>query len=497
MKVGRTLLTATTSYGSAFSLVLTGLLTIRLATRGLGAEAFGAWSYVFSTIGFFFLFDLGLPSAMARIFGEPMASRNGREVGRWSAMCVLLMAGQAVLMLAAGWFLRDWVLGFSNVTGPLREEMVGLWNALLWIRVLSHPASVLPALLFAQNRVYVQNIIYAVSGWLSVAGFYLAMEWWKLGLMAYAVSVGVSITSTVLMWVWAVWRGPVRIPLTFRKLPWSGLPKALKFSSSVFVSQLAVQATALTQNVIIAAVLGLEAAAIFAVTSRLPAFLATFAFRPFAAFAPRWQEAFCRPETRDSWKGEYLQMLRFSGLFAAAAATGLVAANLPFVAWWTKPEFAAFPLVNVLLAGGVILTVYINCSITVFHNHYQLGGMAMMRAMAAVVEIGLGFFFAHSIGLTGIPLAMIIPNLFVLVYAYRSAGRLMGERLFLRILRDAVVWVPGLATATIAGFFGIPGAWLPDPFGKFAAGCFLGGLLALPAFFVAGQILWRLKHPVP
>jgi len=495
MRVGKTMLTAMTSYGSAFSLLVTSLISIRLATHALGTEQFGAWAFVFATIGYFFLFDFGLPSSMARVFGEPMATGDSREIGRWASMCFLIMAGQAVLMFAAGWLLRDWVLGFSGVQGPLRQEMVDLWNALLWIRVLSHPASVLPAMLFAQNRVYIQNIIYAVSGWLSVAAFYVALEHWHWGLQAYAVSLGVSTGSTVFFWFLALVCGPVPLRPTLFGLPWHGFGKMMRFSTGVFGSQLAVQATGLTQNVIITSVLGLNAAAIFAVTSRLPVFLGTFVFRPFSAFAPRWQELFCKEETKDHWKGEFIALLRFSGLFAAGTATGLLVANLPFVTWWTKPGFASDPSVNVFLAVVLVAQVLVSCSTTVFHNYYKLGGFATARILSAITEIGLGIVLAKSIGLVGIPMAAAIPAVLLVVYAFRSAGRLMSERLFRAIIHDGIWWVPGFCVAAIACYLGFPGRYFSNPFVAVLAASGLGFLFALPAFAMAARLMWLLKKP--
>jgi O-antigen/teichoic acid export membrane protein len=495
IKPGKTMLTAVTSYGSAFSLLATSLITIRLATHGLGKEEFGAWSFVFSTIGYFFLFDFGLSSSMARVFGEPMATRNSAEVGRWASMCFLVMAAQAVVMLVAGALLRDWVLGFSAVQGPLRAEMENLWDALLWIRVLSHPASVLPALLFAQNRVYVQNVIYAVSGWFSVAGFYVALEKWHWGLQSYAVLLGVSTGSTVLLWLISLLRGPVPLHFTLRRLPWDGFGKMMKFSSGVFAAQLSVQATGLTQNVIITSILGLDAAAIFAVTSRLPMFLGTFVFRPFAAFAPRWQEFYCNPETKDRWKGEFVTLLRFSNFFGAAAATGLLAANLSFVGWWTKPEYAAVPLVNIFLAVVLVTQVLVNCSGTVFQNYYKLGGYATAKVIGAVIEIGLGIVLAKAIGIAGIPLASAIPGALMVMYAFRSAGKLMGMRLFRTIVKDCFFWGPGFAMAAFACYEGFPVRLTGHPFQALFIAGGIGTALALPAIVMAGWLMWRLKKP--
>lgn len=443
---------AISSYLGIVTSIVTGLLSIRLATRFLSTEEFGLWGFTMQTVGYLLLLDLGVSSSVARLFGEPLASGDPRKADAWFTLSLLTLALQALLILGIGWFLCPHVLHWFNIPAHLQKEASQIWIACLAIRSVSLISSLSFAILHAQNRVYWSNTIQALGTWGGLGAFAL-MLWQHWGVMAYAWSAGCSAAICIVGAFFAVRRGGHRFHLTFSGVTRSNLRHLFGFSSSVFVLGLATQVYFASQTLVATKLLGLEAAAILTVTSRSTSIAISSIWKPFDSFSPRWQVAYCADDLTRVAR-EFSLMTRFTILITATAAAVVALVNQPFILWWTKPEYFGGVGLTLMLCGFILVQGVNRCFCTLFPLTLRMRKYAAVNLISVVVAIVLMVVLTRWMGLVGIPTALILTDLLYPTWHYLRSGPVPFKVNGLTILiKDMPLWIPVLALAAAGSLF--------------------------------------------
>ena len=379
----KTFHTAWTSYAAMAGTILASLLTIRLATAHLSQEEFGLWSFTLQTVGYFLLLDFGVANALGRLFGEPLASQNQAELNAWFNLAILVLSAQAALITGVGFFLRDWVIAWFNIPEPLRPEASGLLTAFLVIQAVNLVLRVNSAMLYAQNRAYLANILPVIGIWAAL-GVFLVMLRQGAGVMAYAWSSAIGVLIWGIVGTVAVVYGPNRFAFSLRGIHGNMIRELFLFSSAVFIIAISIQVVLVGQSLVITKMIGIAAGAVYVVTSRIPMMAMQLVWKPFDAFAPRWQQAYCDGGS-DKVRHEFSTMVRISLLSAVIAAAAVVLINPAFVSWWTKPEYFGGRQLNVLLAVYLLLQTCTHC----FAYAFTLQKRMRLWTMVEVVSVAL------------------------------------------------------------------------------------------------------------
>lgn len=488
MSLKRTGLTALTSYLQLGSSMAASLLLIRQATIVLPPEEFGLWSFIFGSIGYFLLLDFGVSASLARIFAEPVATGNSREISGWLYLVMAILAVQGLLIALLGLALREPLLGWFRISDTLLPDARKLWDYSLLVQGISMPARVLPGILHGQNRVYLINIVNSIIAWVNLGLFCLFLAHGR-GVLSY---VDALIYSTLLMIAGnacCVFLGKNRIKLVLASLPTRHLRELFTYSSAIFGAGIASQISGTAQTMILTRVLGLDAAAIFNVTSKMPILSMQLAWRAIDSFYPRWVNMFASGKIEQTY-AEYLPTMRATLLVVGAIATGALLANPIFVGLWTRPDFYAGQTVTFWL-GLVIIALTLNrCTSVLFQMHKRMGHYTFFIFATVLLEVGLGFVFARVWGLPGVPFASVLANL-VFLGAFQTwhACRLTGLPLVSSLWGDAIC----LASALLLGFTSnaILEYWLPDYTLQRIALAVVFGAVSLTPILIRGGFLIR------
>lgn len=482
-RLRRTLHTGITSYGTAVSGMAVGLLTIRLATRYLSQEEFGLFSFTMQSIGYLLLLDLGVANSLSRLFGEPLASGDRRQVNGWFTMGLGVLALQALVIVAIGFLLRDRVISWFDIPPHLHAQAARLWGAFLVIQAAGLMMRVAYGILFAQNRVYWTNIAMIVGPWAGLAAFALMLHRGG-GVMAYAWSSGVATLVGGGLAVLAVALGPNRFGIDFSALGRRQLKELFTFSFGSFIAGIAVQVLFASQGLVITKLLGLDMAAVYNVTSRATMLVMPFIWKPFDAFPPRWLTQYCSGAV-DRVRYEFPLLTRVSFLLAACAAIGIALANPAFVRWWTKPEYYGGDTLNLLLAAFLLVQTSGHCYSTLFSLLRRLRAYVTVVCIAVPAMI-LGMIAGvHAIGLAGVAAALVLVDLaYPAPFYVIAASRYLGVRVAPVFLGD-LAWILASLGLAVLGWIFLHRQLLPNGIGQVALATATAGMACLPA-------LWRI-----
>ena len=131
----------------AASRVLSSLLTLvslPLAVRYLGAERFGVWATITSTVVFLNLLDLGIASTLTNHIARAYAAGDRDYAARYTANALAVtvsVACAAGLALIAAWPYIDWMALFNVSASVTRREVSGTVAVAAILMLLGLPAS--------------------------------------------------------------------------------------------------------------------------------------------------------------------------------------------------------------------------------------------------------------------------------------------------------------------------------------------------------------------
>jgi O-antigen/teichoic acid export membrane protein len=171
---------------------------------------------------------------------------------------------------------------------------------------------------------------------------------------------------------------------------------------------------------------------------------AQFVWRPFDAFSPRWQIAYCKG-ANGRVADEFGLMTRVTLLLAFVAACGVMFFNRPFVVLWTKPEF--FGGMELTIFAGIVLVLQSisRCYAAPFILSMKLRSYIWVTVGSILVGTTLMCMLSKSLGISGIPLGIIAAELIFPLWFYISkGGGILLEHAFSPVFKDLFYWLPSL-----------------------------------------------------
>jgi O-antigen/teichoic acid export membrane protein len=399
-------LTTFSAYAQMGVGMLCSLLLIRIATRSLTPEEFGLWSFVVGSIGYFLMLDFGLSYSLGRIFADPIYSGDGRALSEKLILGCVVLLGQAILIAVLGIMLCEPLLHYFKISAGLREEAGRLWIWCILIYATTLPLNVFPAIIHAQNRPYNANIISAISQVANLVVFWHFMTHGS-GVMAYAYAILSATICRYLGYILCVFPGRNFMKLTLVRPDFSELPSIMKYSISVFASMITTQASGAAQIMILTRMLGLDAVAIYSVSSRVPMLLSSLCMKPFEAHRTEWVGLYCQKKTgpmlASIWKA-----LQFTLILILIAISISIIINPLFVKYWTRSDYYAGRLFNVLVPFAFIGASLGNQLNIFFNITKRMKLYTIVTIVGSLLEVLVSIILVRKIGICGVPVATIM-----------------------------------------------------------------------------------------
>jgi O-antigen/teichoic acid export membrane protein len=412
-------LTTISAYAQMGIGIICSLLLVRIATRSLTPEEFGLWSFVFGSIGYFLMLDFGLSFSLGRIFADPIYSGDRKALSQKLILGCVVLLGQAILIALLGIMLCEPLLHYFKISSGLKEEAVRLWIWCILIYATTLPLNVFPAIIHAQNRPYNANIISAISQVANLVVFWHFITH-ESGVMAYAYALLSATAFRYIGYILCVFPGKNPMRLTLVRPDFSELPSIMKYAISVFASMITTQASGAAQIMILTRMLGLDAVAIYSVTSRIPMLLSSLCIKPFEAHRTEWIGLYCQKETGPMLASirKALQLTLTLVLIAIAIS---IIINPIFVKYWTRSDYYAGTLFNALVPFAFMGAALGNQLNILFHITKRMKLYTIVTSVGSLLEVLVSLLLVRKIGICGVPVATIMCTggfvvLFNLVY---------------------------------------------------------------------------------
>lgn len=381
--------------------IVFSLVSVPLALHYLSKERFALWALMTSIGGYLSLVDLGMSASVARLLVDHKDEREGGTYGSLIKTGWLVLIVQGVIAWVAGFGLAPALGDLLDIDPQLRGEFVALlrWQSTIlalgfFLRIFGH-------LLFAHQRIDVGNCCQIVGLALN-----LGLLWWFFhlgqGVFSLAWAALGSLFTTSMLTALACWRLRLLPPRGARgRASWDRFREIFGYGKDLFLVAVGMQLIMASQTMIITRVLGLGAAATWAIGTKMFNLILQMIARIADVSGPAFSEMIVRGERAvlsDRFKAVTVLTASLSGFAAVLYAV----CNSDFVTIWTKGVISWPALNDVLLGAWLIVLGVLRC-----HNGFvvltkRVGFMRYVYFLEGLVFVAAALLTAGRGGLAAI-----------------------------------------------------------------------------------------------
>lgn len=371
-------------YVALIANTLFSLASVPLAFAYLTKQEFGLWALAAQAAGYMSLIDLGM-SGVSRILIDYKDQKNGEDYGSVIQTLIWVSAAQGALILAA-----SAVMAFG-LPGPLRIPPE-LEHSFRWL-VLGQGtllaggflSRVLNYLLTAHQRYDVANYAQIIS---FAANYGVLWAGFARGDGVFSLLWGQIAGWILTVMICLVWCLRLRLfPAAghWGKASWQRFQELFRLGRDIFIFFLGSQLVNASQTILLTRVLGLEAAAVWSVCTRVFVLATQVVNRPFVYSCAALAEMMVRQEW-ERLQRRFKSIVILSTSLSVVAAVLVAVANHSFVQVWSGGRIS-WPAINDVLLG-IWLIVYVNA-----HSHIGLVGQTKEFGLMRYLYLVEGLVF--------------------------------------------------------------------------------------------------------
>jgi O-antigen/teichoic acid export membrane protein len=417
------------SYALMGTNVVYTLVSMPLALTYLSKAEFGLWALTLQVANYIALIDLGMGSSVSRILIDHKDHRGDGRYGGAIQSGFLVGLAQGGVSLIVGLSIV-WVLGsWLNVPVELRPSFFWLMIGQVCLTAAVFTTRLLSQILFAWQRIDVGNYSAMVHLLVGLGTLWISFH---LGCGVYSLTIGAVagwLVSTAINFVQCRRLGMLPVRGEWGHVSWAQFLELFRYGADVFLIGLGTQLIMSSQVVLITRHLGLDAATLWSVMTKMFSLVSQALWRFVGNAMPAFAEMHVRREQKRLWD-RYRALFITLNVMAGVCAVIFAACNAPFVTIWMHGKFS-WPRVNdILLAVWLVILTQQCCHNSLIVAVKQIKGLKYAYFVEGILFVCAAVVFLPRYGMTGM-LACSIAATFLCTYLAGAwqLSRIMGHRL--------------------------------------------------------------------
>ena len=446
----------TTNYIVAISIVAVGFLTTPILTHQLGIVRFGVWALIGSLIPFLEILELGFANATVAFVSRHLELEDDDAVSSTINTSFIVLSVLGILAFAT---VVIFAIFLPDIITSIPKNLVGQAQFLLLLlaldMALSIPMDTFGGALTAMQRFDLLNyslfavVIAQAIGWVVVLvvfhGGLIA-----LGVVTVAISMAGQVSRLVMVHHLLPW-----FHLSLRGFDRSIVRTYTTISGWYAMVQISDAVISLSDILVVGAVAGVRAAAVYSVAWRL-------GLLPYRAISPRIFVVFSQAgqlAARDglpAFRGMTDDVLRFVQFLTIPAAIALGFLAGPALEVWVGPVYReAAPIVG-LLCLATVVQAWALAIRQAINGAGRPALSAVLYGGEAVLHVGLGLILASRYGALGMAWAVLITVVVMEGALMLPLGyKMIGDSVLRPLVRTIrIVGLPSLVTGGLAWLVG-------------------------------------------
>ncbi len=395
------------SWLATLATVIYSLLSVPIALRYLSVQEFGLFVLLIQVSAYFTLIEIGMSAATSRILVDYKDTPDDGRYGSVILTGFLVFSTQSLVILLVGLLAAPSIVRLLGVPGDLVEVAVLLLRCLAFTTAISLAFRIYGSVLFAHKRL---DLIHAFTGGNMLFG---------LGLLALILAAGGGLSG--LVWLF-VTQTVVAICLMLlacyklRLLPLKGrwgqpsmerFRELFGYGKDIFLVNVGNQVLEASQLIIVTRTMGLPAAAIWSVSTKLFALVYQLVTKIEGTAVIFFAEMMVRDE-KDKLMVRFRQIYQLTAGISVVALAVVIALNNPFVSAWAEPSLAWGMPLSVLIAMSVFVSALVRCSGDLIVHTKRIAFFRYIYFLEAASFVLLALWLSSRIGFYGVVLSGLI-----------------------------------------------------------------------------------------
>ena len=440
-------------YGSIAANIVFTIASIPLALEYLDKEHFGLWALAAQINGYLILIDLGMNGAVSRFIADHKDDVNGGEYGSHLLTGGMVFAIQGVLIAGVGIGFAWFAPALFSIPSGLAGDFNNLLMLLAGMSGLSVAFRAIGSPLWAFQRNDIINHLSTLGVFvnLTLLWFGFSRGW---GVIGFAIAQIPMLIVSPVVTAWICRRnGYYPSAGYWGKVSLSIFMRTFHYGRDVLMVNVGSQLINASQIMIISRWINLDAAAIFAVSTKVYSMAMMLIANPIAASAPGLTEMHVRGE-QHRFIQRYWDLIALVLAASSIIATGLAIGNRSFVSLWTNGTIHWPWACDVILALLIIMRNLNGCFLNLFGLTKDWRPVRYIYLAEGLLFVPLAIILSKPYGMTGILLASLIAHVFATTtLSARAAVRIIGSPM--RIYKSLATSVGLIVAATTVSYVGV------------------------------------------
>lgn len=405
--------------------IIYSLVSVPLALSFLPKQEFGLWALLMQLINYLILIDLGMSGAATRLLIDHKDDPEGSSyAGMFKTSCLVALV-QGLLVFAVGVVLAPFCPDRLQTPPDLTTTFVHLLQWQAAVTAFSFLSRPLTQLLCAHQRMDITNY-----GGMMQLTFGLGFVWFFLhqghGLFSFLYANALcSVLSAIFLFSMCCRLDLFPTQFVSAKGSWKSFWEVFLFGKDLLLVTLGWQLVNASQIILVTRCLGLEAAAVWTVGTRVFNLVCQFIWRFSDSAGAAMGEMMTRGEKSKLFQ-RYGEIVTLSLSAAGVAAVLFACSNSLFISIWTSGKIHWSPVYDVLLAVWIIPLVAIRAHSNFILLTKEVHGMRYICFIEGVAFIaGALLLLRHG----GIP-AMIAVSVVCCILFSGTYGSIRVARYF-------------------------------------------------------------------
>jgi O-antigen/teichoic acid export membrane protein len=396
---------ASANYGSflLFALVSLafGFVATPLLLHWLGEERYGAFRVTSDWYGYLNFLELGLGGALLPLLAKAIGSGEGHKVRDLLAAGMRAYSRIMAAMLLAGLLLASFITRLIPVRPEYAHDLrigclIGL-APLLWLPV----SSPMRAESDARQRSYVINLLLVVQSVLVTAiALFLGWKRWGITGQFIAIACGGCVFNLVLL-ISGLRRYPGLLASAVRgRYDRAVTSEIWKLNAPTYVVDICGRISLLTDNIVVAAILGPAMVVPLVLTQRLPVLLQGHLQGIGGASWAGLAELFARDD-REGFARSLLELTQVVSTLGVGVLAATFALNRYFVSLWVGPSRYGGDRMTFFAVANAFLLALLSLWSWTFTGTGQVRRILKPMLFQTVLNLVLSIFLTRPLGPVG------------------------------------------------------------------------------------------------
>lgn len=383
------------------------MASVPLALHYLGRQEFGLWALITQIAGYLGLIDFGMTGAVARILADHKDERNDGSYGAILKTGTLVFTIQGLLIAILGTAL-SWILpAVMAIPANMRAIFTILMAGQCVLLGLVFCTKILGCALWCHQRSDITNTSSAAVFGITFAALWLGFHF-GLGLYSMLLSSAVALVCNAL----ASWVASSRLRLYpdhgyWGTVSWKTFWEVYNYAKNLFLITIGTQLLTASQVIIVTRTLGLDAAAVWSVATKVFTLAQQIVSRICESSLPALVEMFVRYEISLVQK-RFRHLILLSASLSIVIGATIAVSNGSFLAIWTRGRITWSPENDVLMAVLLVSYAVVWCHTALMSVTKELRVLKYVWLVEGICFVPAAVILSRRMGFAGVISAAIV-----------------------------------------------------------------------------------------